>query len=140
MSGMALDPAPAPDGSLYFMALEPDGFVVRHLAAPTPLGPVAAPAARPGTSLTIGVTPASHAYGLGRQEFAAVLGGQYTAFERHGEAGVRMGDVVGRLDLLAIVGDGAALAAAYRGLPIEIGVHLARSSELRATWRATLPT
>jgi len=69
-----------------------------------------------------------------------VLGGQYTAFERHGEAGVRMGDVVGRLDVLAIVGDGAALAAAYRGLPIEIGVHIARSSELRATWRATLPT
>jgi hypothetical protein len=139
MSGMALDPAPAPDGSLYFMSLEPDGFVVRHLAVLTPLGPSVAPPARPGVSLTTALPPAAHRYGLGRQEFAAILGGQYTAFERHGEAGVRMGDVVGRLDVLAIVGDGAALAAAYRGLPIEIGVHVARFSELRATWRATFP-
>jgi len=139
MSGMALDPAPTPDGSLYFMSLEPDGFVVRRLAAMTPVAPVVAPPARPGVLLTTALPPASHRYGLGRQEFAPVLGGQYTAFERHGEAGVRMGDVVGRLDVLAIVGDGAALAAAYRGLPIEIGVHVARSSELRATWRATFP-
>src|SRR5439155_24803757 len=30
-AGAAIDPAPAPDGSLYFMSLEPDGLVVRHL-------------------------------------------------------------------------------------------------------------
>jgi len=37
-AGAAIDPAPAPDGSLYFMSLEPDGFVVRKLAEPQPLG------------------------------------------------------------------------------------------------------
>src|SRR5438477_6715898 len=29
--GAAMNPAPSPDGSLYFMSLEPDGFVVRKL-------------------------------------------------------------------------------------------------------------
>ncbi|HEV2718558.1 MAG TPA: hypothetical protein VG323_00955, partial [Thermoanaerobaculia bacterium] len=140
MLGMAIDPAPAPDGSLYFMSLEPDGFVVRHLAEVKPLpAPPAPPPARPGTTFAEAALPAAHAYGLGRQELAPVLGGQYTAFERHGEVGVRMGDVVGRLDVLAIVGDGAALAAAYRGLPVEVSAHIARSSELRGTWRATFP-
>src|SRR5205814_1584597 len=41
--GIAIDPAPSPDGSLYFMSLEPDGFVVRHID-PTP------PDARPTTN------------------------------------------------------------------------------------------
>src|SRR5205807_9500784 len=40
MSGMALDPAPAPDGSMYFMSLEPDGFVVRKLSGGEALMPV----------------------------------------------------------------------------------------------------
>jgi hypothetical protein len=83
--------------------------------------------------------PASRPYGLGRQEFATIFGGQYTAHERHSEIGVRMGDVVGRLDVLAIFGNGAALAAAYRGLPVELSAHIARSSELRATWKGTFP-
>jgi len=139
MLGMAVDPAPAPDGSLYFMSLEPDGFVVRHLV-PKALPAVPAPPAHPGPSLTLGVTSGPRPYGIGRQEFAPILGGQYTAFERHGEVGVRMGDVVGRLDVLAIIGDGAALAAAYRGLPVEISAHIARASELRGTWRATFPS
>src|SRR5207302_8907545 len=30
-SGAALDPAPSPDGSLFFMSLQRDGFVVRRL-------------------------------------------------------------------------------------------------------------
>ncbi len=156
MRGMAIDPAPAPDGSLYFMSLEPDGFVVRRLAGLSALPARSVPPpARPGPSLTLGVTPipASHPYGIGRQEFAIVVGGQYTAHERHTEIGVRMGDVVGRLDVLAIVGDGAALAAVWRGLPVDLGVQLmwgglqpakgraeARPTlELRGTWEASFP-
>jgi hypothetical protein len=138
MLGTAIDPAPAPDGSIYFMSLEPDGFVVRRIT-PQPLP--AAPPPRPGPSLTLGVTPVppSRPYLLGRQEFATIFGGQYTAHERHGEIGLRMGDVVGRLDVLAIFGNGAALAAAYRGLPVELSMHIAHNSELRATWNATFP-
>ena len=141
MSGLALDPAPAPDGSLYFMSLEPDGFVVRRLPAewrPSPGLRPPSPRAR-GEGIETRGLPSSHAYGFGRQELALLVGGQYTAFEQHGEIGVRMGDVVGRLDALAIFGDGAALAVAYRGLPVDIGVHLAHASELRGTWDATFP-
>ena len=96
--------------------------------------------ARTGVPLTTQPISPSHPYGIGRQEFAIVLGGQYTAHERHNEIGVRMGDVVGRLDVLAIVGDGAALAAVWRGLPVDLGVHVFRSgAELRGTWDATFP-
>ena len=139
MSGMALDPAPAPDGSIYFMSLEPDGFVTPSVSE-GPGGVGGATSTRPGPSLALGVTPESRPYGIGRQEFAVVVGGQYTAHERHTEIGVRMGDVVGRLDMLAIVGDGPALAAVWRGLPVDLGVHVFRSgAELRGTWDATFP-
>lgn len=154
VSGMALDPAPAPDGSMYFMSLEPDGFVVRKLSGGQALMPVP-PQTRTGAPITAQPIPPSHPYGLGRQEFAVVVGGQYTAHERQTEIGVRMGDVVGCLDVLAIVGDGAALAAVWRGLPVDLGVHLwgglqpARGraearpthsgAELRGTWEATFP-
>jgi hypothetical protein len=121
--------------------LEPDGFVVRKLSRGQALLPVpSTPPAKPGIALQSQTTPPSHPYGLGRQEFAAFFGGQSTAFERHGELGVRMGDVVGRLDVLAILGDGAALAAIYRGLPVDLGLHTyRRGTELRGTWDATFP-
>jgi hypothetical protein len=143
MSGLAMDPAPAPDGSVYFMSLEPDGFVVRRLPVMTPLpasGERVAEGRVRGAVLTSVPPPPAHPYALGRQEFSVLFGGQYTAHERHGEIGVRMGDVVGRLDVLAILGDGAgALAAAYRGLPVEIGVHIARSSEISGKWSGVFP-
>ncbi|HKS25741.1 MAG TPA: hypothetical protein VJZ76_23325 [Thermoanaerobaculia bacterium] len=138
MLGMAIDPAPAPDGSVYFMSLDPDGFVVRKIDGKQAFTPV------PGRSIAAlsinsEAAPSSHPYLLGRQEFATFFGGQYTAHERHSEIGLRMGDVVGRLDVLAIFGNGAALAAAYRGLPVELSAHLAHNSELRATWNGTFP-
>src|SRR2546430_9671119 len=48
--------APAPDGSLYFMSLEPDGFVVRRLIETPVPAPSVAPPTPPGPSLTLGVT------------------------------------------------------------------------------------
>ena len=142
MSGLAMDPAPAPDGSLSFMSLEPDGFVVRRLPtiAPLPARGERVAEGRVRGAFAASALPSSHAYGLGRQEFSVLFGGQYTAHERHSEIGVRMGDVVGRLDVLAIFGDGAALAAAYRGLPVDIGLHAYRhGAEVRGTWDAVFP-
>ena len=140
MSGLAIDPAPAPDGSLYFMSLEPDGFVVRRLVPPVILSRKDGEGSRAAHPEILRVAQDDgRPYGLGRQELSVLFGGQYTAHERHSEIGVRMGDVVGRLDVLAIFGNGAALAAAYRGLPVEISAHLAHESELRARWDATFP-
>ncbi len=95
------------------------------------------------------VTP--HPYGLGRQEWGTIFGGQYTPFGSTTEFGLRLGDVVGRLDtiILGAIGSnrmprGGAIASAWRGLPITIGAHLfdtrdTRGLELRATRDAAFP-
>jgi hypothetical protein len=156
--GAALDPAPSPDGSLYFMSLETDGFVVRKLSALEPLGqrptangqrsfvPALPPEpAKPVQLRTDAVT--SHDYGLGRQELSTFFGGVHTSFENTYEAGVRLGDVVGRLDSLLIGSNrGGALATVWRGWPVDVGAHLfalrhgERGGELRATWNAEFPS
>lgn len=160
-AGMALAPAPSPDGSLYFMSLDPDGFVVRRLADTNPVAPrplafdrSLAPALPPATAAPVtlrdeGVT--SRPYGLGRQEWATNFGGQYTSFGSTTEFGLRLGDVIGRLDTLLIgaagsrvMPRGAAIATTWRGLPIALGAHVfnsgdARGLELRATRDAVFP-
>jgi hypothetical protein len=155
--GAAMDPAPSPDGALYFMSLEPDGFVVRKLAAPTPLGQrpttnnersfvpaLPPPPAKPIALRSEAVT--AHDYGLGRQELSTFFGGVHTSFENSYEAGVRLGDVVGRLDTLLIgATHGAALATVWRGWPVDVGAHLFsyrgdRGGELRGTWSAEFPS
>jgi hypothetical protein len=160
-AGMALSPAPSIDGSLYFMSLDPDGFVVRRLADPTPLPPqtltfdrslVPALPPPPATPVALhddSVTP--HAYGLGRQEASTTLGGEYTPFGSTTEFGLRLGDVVGRLDTLLLgaistrdLPRGFAIASVYRGLPIAIAAHAfdtreTRGLELRATRDAVFP-
>ena len=132
-AGAAIDPAPSPDGSLYFMSLEPDGFVVRRLPnvdpAVIPLQPLEtrlAPAIPPviANAVTYQHEPvgASRTYGIGRQEISTIFGGAWTAYERFGEIGVRVGDVIGRLDALSIVGNhNGALALAWLGWPIGLG-------------------
>jgi Tol biopolymer transport system component len=160
-AGMALAPAPSPDGSLYFMSLDPDGFVVRRLPDTTPvtprpfafdrsLVPALPPAA--GTPIALRDEPViSRPYGLGRQQWATTIGGQYTPFGSTTEFGLRLGDVIGRLDTLIIgaVGSrqmprGAAIATIWRGLPIALGAHAFDSRathglELRATRDAVFP-
>ncbi|HEV7572828.1 MAG TPA: hypothetical protein VGQ21_15120 [Thermoanaerobaculia bacterium] len=160
-AGMALSPAPSPDGALYFMSLDPDGFVVRRLADPTPLPPstltfdrslVPALPPPPATPVALhddAVTP--HPYALGRQEWSTTFGGQYTPFGSTTEFGLRLGDVVGRLDtlILGAIGTrnmprGFAIASVYRGFPIAIAAHASdtresRGLELRATRDAVFP-
>ncbi|MEA2344649.1 MAG: hypothetical protein QOF63_2818 [Thermoanaerobaculia bacterium] len=160
-AGMALSPAPSLDGSLYFMSLDPDGFVVRHLAEPTPL-PTSTltfdrslvPALPPplATPVALHDAPvAPHPYGLGRQEWSTTFGGQYTPFGSTTEFGLRLGDVAGRLDTLILgaisthdLPRGLAIASVWRGLPIAIAAHAfdareTRGLELRATRDAVFP-
>src|SRR5206468_9942594 len=78
MSGGAFQPAPSPDGRLFFMALDPDGFNVRVLThvepAPprTPFDRSLVPALPPARATPVAFAaqplPPSRPYGIGRQE------------------------------------------------------------------------
>lgn len=168
-AGGAFEPAPAPDGRIFFMSLDPDGYVVRVLpsaaAAPAPRPvyeaalvpaiPPPAPAVQPFAEGDVG-TP--RPYGIGRQELGWFLGQNIAPGQHATELGVRFGDVVGRLDTLLIgsLADdrgqrGAALVTAWRGWPVELLAHAFRAEEsgltrdgleLRGLWtrRAALRT
>jgi hypothetical protein len=160
-AGMALSPAPSSDGSLYFMSLDPAGFVVRRLADTNPASPqtlafdrslVPALPPPPATPVALHDDPVtSRPYGIGRQEWSTTFGGQYTPFGSTTEFGLRLGDVVGRLDtlILGAIGSrdlprGAAIASVWRGLPIGIGAHAfdtreTHGLEVRATRDAAFP-
>jgi hypothetical protein len=163
--GAAFSAAPSSDGRIFFMGLEPDGFVVRTVdgtpAPPpaavadrdlTPALPLASSGARTFESRALsGPRP----YGIGRQEPAWFTGGTYAANVRTTEVGIRLGDVVGRLDTIAIGAFGSgnsprgfALASAWRGWPVAISAHAYRARgvdapehglELRGSWDAILP-
>jgi len=149
--GAALAPAAAPDGSgLFYLSLAPDGFDLRRLplssqiaaVPPAPelrdlapaVPPPAAPA-RPEPYARAEVAP-GRPYGLGRQELFPLIGGSASSTGGVWELGVRGGDLLGRLDWLALgaTGDhgwpqGGALAAIWRGSPVAVGFHLFHSEE-----------
>ena len=136
-TGAAMDPAPAPDGSIYYMSLERDGFVVRRLAdVKTSALRVAPPPRKAGTTFQSESLAPAREYGFGHQEFASLFGGSWTAYDRNDEVGIRMGDVVGRVDALAIASsEGSALAVAWRGWPVEVTAHAIRHGlELRGNY------
>jgi hypothetical protein len=156
-AGAALDPAPAPDGRLFFMSLEPDGWVVRVLGAAraVPEARVAeerAPVVRRFGPAAVG---AARPYGIGRQEVDWLMGGAYATELRALEIGVRMGDVVGRLDTVAVgsIGGGfgirgGAASTMWRGWPVDVGGQLFAADErgtrmrggvVRAMWDARWP-
>jgi hypothetical protein len=138
-SGGAFDPAPSADGRLFFMSLDPDGYVVRLLdpveivPAPPALDASLVPAIppQPSTPATFITRPvASHPYGIGRQELGWFFGTNFGPEQQAIELGVRLGDIAGRLDtiLIGALGredavDGIALATAWRGWPIEFHAH-----------------
>jgi len=164
--GAALGVAPSSDGRLFFMSLEPDGFVVRTLDG-------AAPPAAPRSTVDRDFTPAvpnepartfsfpagslsaARPYGIGRQEPYWIAGGTYAAGPRATEVGLRLGDVAGRLDTIAIgaLGSGRsphgfALASAWRGWPVTLAAQAysargldapERGLELRASREAVFP-
>jgi hypothetical protein len=162
-SGGAFDPAPT-TGRTFYMSLEPDGYVVRVIGelyidsgiyvAPVPQNATLVPALPPlpRTPAAFTAQPVtSHAYGLGRQEFAWFAGTNLGPDQQAIELGVRFGDVVGRLDTLLIGSlgrndspEGLALATAWRGWPVEVQAHAFTSDdlnglELRGLWTYRFP-
>lgn len=147
MSGGASQPAPSPDGRLFFMSLEPDGYALRVLNSVTP-----APAREPFTRSLVPALPPPPAtpvafasrevprpkrYGIGRQEPEWILNGNDAPSAHTAEIGVRFGDVVGRLDtiLVAAFGSsaaqrGATAATAWRGWPVVVAAQIYRMREL----------
>jgi len=165
-SGGAFEPAPSPDGRLFFMSLEPDGYTMRVLDRVEPAPPRTAqsrslvPALPPARStpavFASQTVPPSHAYGLGHQELGWIFSGNSAPSAHNTEVGVRSGDVVGRFDAVAMVSfgnhdspRGGSLAVAYRGLPVEIDAHAFRAREplldqhgieLRGVWKGETET
>ncbi|HUP59685.1 MAG TPA: hypothetical protein VNA69_04630 [Thermoanaerobaculia bacterium] len=147
-AGGAFEAAPSPDGRVFFMSLEPHGFVLRVLPAdalpPAPRPPLDAalvPAIPPQPAqpavFAAQELPPSRKYGIGRQELDWLTGQSYAPHHRALEAGIRLGDVVGRLDtlLIASIGrddapQGAALATAWRGWPVELQAHLFTTNDV----------
>jgi len=188
--GGAFEPAPSPDGRVFFMSLDPDGFVLRVLpsTAAAPALPTfdasLAPAIPPqpdNNKRTAGV-PAGWASGvsplaavtrdadapsaaptavrIGHLEPYWFAGGHSAPGDQAIEAGIRLGDVLGRLDALFIASnDGGAVAGVWRGWPVEVGLQafllrhrgsspcdrrsalcdLRRGLELRAHWDRHFP-
>jgi hypothetical protein len=154
--GAALSPAPAPDGkAIFYLSLEHDGPDLRRLDLtpdPSVSSSSGAPpvpwrgAPPPNPPFATAEVPPGHPYGMGRQEFLPILGGGSSPSGSVLELGVRSGDVVGRLEVLALGAlasdgwpEGGALAGVWRGWPVAMGLHLFRSreergAELSAAW------
>lgn len=150
-AGGAFDPAPSPDGRIFFMSLDPDGYVVRVLPSAAP-----APSPRPAyeAALVPAIPPptprvqpfagqpvsAPRNYGIGRQEFGWLVSQSVGPEQRATELGVRFGDVIGRLDTLILgslanddAHEGVAIASAWRGWPVELHGHAFRAEERGVT-------
>jgi hypothetical protein len=164
--GAALAPEPAPDGAVFFLALEPGGLDLRRLAgdaagaappAPAELADLGdlEPAVRVGASEPPppperAALPAAEPYGLGRQETMLLGGGGWAVSGGATEVGLRGGDLLGRLDWVVTGGwgdgaapNGAAVAAAWRGptpgLPVDLALHAFSSRERPSRQDGPLP-
>lgn len=161
-SGGAFDATYGRDGRLFFMSLEPSGYVVRtidanHVAPAVPeLDPSLVPAIPPQPRTAATFTPAPpvagpRPYGIGRQELGWFGSQNLAPDHRATELGVRLGDVVGRLNTLVMGSlgsrdgpDGAAIATAWRGWPVEVHAHAFTTDdddgvELRGVWSRIHP-
>jgi hypothetical protein len=168
--GAALSPAPAPDGrAIFYLSLEHDGPDLRRLdlgADPNPgrcpglrepgpsalppagifSGPTGRPSSVQGNALGSQGGEAGRPYGLGRQELLPILGGAVSPSGSVIELGLRSGDVVGRVEILALGAlaadgwpGGGALAGVWRGWPVTVGLHLFRSQEEPSEQSGHLP-
>ncbi|MGH9364997.1 MAG: TolB family protein, partial [Thermoanaerobaculia bacterium] len=157
VTGAASAPAPTPDGrELFFCALTAKGVDVQRMALPanplaavSPASPVSP--APPGTEASLVLpppaseapaprqsdTPAPAPYRAGTTQAVRLFSGFTLGPDGHAwQAGVQGTDVVGRLDWIvaASFGNaagprGAVLAAAWKGLPVQLDVHVFSSLE-----------
>jgi hypothetical protein len=109
-------------------------------ASPPPLPPPLPPP-RPA-----GAAAGGRPYGAGRQELLPLLGGSAGSASGTLELGLRSGDLIGRLDLLALAAlgstaavRGGALAGSFRGWPIAAGLHLFDVRELPSRQAGPVP-
>jgi len=147
-SGGAFQPAPSIDGRLFFMALEPDGFVVRVIdpkepaAEPPPFDRALVPALPPepgqATRFESATLPPAKPYGIGRQELTWLIGEQRAVSQSAAEIGFRLGDLIGRLDTLALASFGSkdgqrgvAIATAWRRWPVSVSAHVFTAEDSR---------
>ncbi|MFA6956561.1 MAG: hypothetical protein WC538_11885 [Thermoanaerobaculia bacterium] len=139
-TGASLSPVASND-ALWFLALDPDGLDLRRLplrATEETLPPLALPAGTaPAVRRSFEGTPPAIAlqdpgeaatYGTGRQEVSPLMGGGIAPSGSVVEAGVRVGDVLGRMETLALFSagfdggaQGGSLSMTTRRFPVSIG-------------------
>jgi hypothetical protein len=139
-TGAALAPAPTPDGAVFYLAPDSEGYDLHLQALGVPLEPVEVQAEPPVVPLpSVEVAPpaptpfaeAPHPYGLGRAEWRPVFGAATASGASTTQLGLRVGDVLGRWELFgqAALGGtamptGGGLTGAWRGWPLAVQVDL----------------
>lgn len=104
----------------------PGGEVLTDLAPA-----VRPPAPEPPPSFAVADVPSGKPYGTGKQEILPLVSASASSAGSVTEVGVRRGDVIGRLDVLALASlgsdgwpSGGAIAGVWRGWPVEMGFHV----------------
>jgi hypothetical protein len=149
--GASLAPSIGGEGTeMFFLSLGADGLDLRRLDLAeleplTPLPPEAgaiAALARPEAReverpVAVELGP-SRPYGIGRLEPRVLFGGGRSPSHNTFEAGLRLGDLIGRLDMIVAGSissggpEGGSLRAVWRGWPIAIEGHLFRFDQERS--------
>ncbi len=146
--GAAFAAAPMPDDAgLFFLSLESHGLDLRFVedvidvesppALEAPLVAVVPDLPPPGREWTEHPIAAGRPYGRGRQEFQPLIGGTYASAARALEFGVRGGDLLGRLNYIAIGSltsekrgpTGVLAGGAWRGWPIALSARVFHATE-----------
>ncbi len=132
------------EDALWFLELNPDGLDLRRLpiaSTESPLPRIEIPAGtQPAVRRSFEGTPAvilreelapASPYGFGRQELSPILGGGYAPSGSVLEVGVRLGDILGRLETLAMISAGAdgaveggAISMRTRVLPLDLAARV----------------
>ncbi|MCM2315032.1 MAG: hypothetical protein NDJ92_07770 [Thermoanaerobaculia bacterium] len=142
-AGASFAPAVS-DDALWFLALDPDGLDLRRMpltsteeALPTPEIPAGT---QPVVRRAFEGIPAplarkdladSSPYGFGRQELSPLFGGGYSPSGSAFEGGARLGDILGRLETLALISagsngavNGGSLSARTRAFPVDLAARV----------------
>ena len=153
--GLALAPEPTPDGeAVFYLTMDSKGLDLRRLELGAALSPVelseapALPVLRPppAAAAQLELRPLEReprSYGLGRLEARPLLGGVTAAGLDTMDLGLRLGDLLGRWELLTLASighlqgaTGGSSVLALRVLPVELQLQGFASSEGGGAQRA----